>query len=42
MHERFFKSKANDRSDFCTPASFELYCELMGIAEEIESCRALQ
>ncbi len=44
MHELFSKSNRRDRSasDFGTPASFELYRELMGIAEEIELCRAGQ
>ncbi len=45
MRETFFKSNTYgaDRAEaynFCTPASVELYRELMGVAQEIEACRA--
>lgn len=45
MHEEYSKSDhlpyANANGcNFGTPASFELYRELMGIAKEIETCRA--
>lgn len=33
----FFNASLDDRA---TPASFELYRELMHIAQEIETCRA--
>lgn len=45
MRENFFESNLSDTartgiSDFCTPASVEVYRELMSVAQEIETCRA--
>ncbi len=45
MRETFFKSNPTGMSraeayNFCTPASVEVYRELMGVAQEIETCRA--
>ncbi len=45
MRETFSKSNFDSLdkariSNFCTPASVEIYRELMGVAQEIETCRA--
>lgn len=46
MRETFFKSNLSgmgraEAYSFCTPASVEVYRELMSVAQEIETCRAL-
>ncbi len=45
MRETFFKSDFTDMAQagaysFSTPSSLEIYRELMGVAQEIETCRA--
>lgn len=45
MRETFSRSNLTDMAraeayNFCTPASVEIYRELMSVAQEIETCRA--